>query len=215
MPWRDHAGIGNRSAVPFPVCQLPAMIRGYLNRAWLPLLCAAVVVALDQWTKMLVRDHIELHQASTPIAWLEGIFMLEHVHNYGAAFGIFQNAGSLFIVTTVVICIAILVGIGRLGESQRGMQILMGLVLGGAIGNFIDRTMLGYVTDFVKVGIPGKAYWPNFNIADSSIVVGVLIMTFTSWRRDIFANEEEQAEGQPDTLPLVPESSGGNHSSGP
>lgn len=190
------------------------MIRGYLNRAWLPLLCAAVVVALDQWTKVLVREHIELHHASTPIAWLEGIFMLEYVHNYGAAFGILQNAGVLFVITTVVISIAILVSIGRLGTSQRGMQILMGLILGGAIGNFIDRTTLGYVTDFVKVGIPGKAYWPNFNIADSSIVVGVLIMTFMAWRHDIFANDEQQEEGQSDTLTLAPEASGGSNDSG-
>ncbi|MXZ40678.1 MAG: signal peptidase II [Caldilineaceae bacterium SB0666_bin_21] len=190
------------------------MIRGYLNRAWLPLLCAAVVVALDQWTKVLVREHIELHHSSTPIAWLEGIFMLEHVHNYGAAFGILQNAGVLFVITTVVISIAILVSIGRLGISQRGMQVLMGLILGGAIGNFIDRMTLGYVTDFVKVGIPGKAYWPNFNIADSSIVVGVLIMTFMAWRHDIFANDEQQEEGQSDTLTLAPEASGGSNDSG-
>lgn len=191
------------------------MIRGYLNRAWLPLLCAAVVVALDQWTKVLVRDHLELHHASTPIAWLEGIFMLEHVHNYGAAFGILQNAGILFIITTVIICVAILVSIGRLGVSQRGMQVLMGLILGGAIGNFIDRTTLGYVTDFVKVGIPGKAYWPNFNIADSSIVVSVLVMTFMAWRRDIFVNDEEQEESPSDALTLVPESSGGSNGSRP
>ena len=190
------------------------MIRGYLNRAWLPLLCAAVVVALDQWTKVLVREHIELHHSSTPIAWLEGIFMLEHVHNYGAAFGILQNAGVLFVITTVVISIAILVSIGRLGISQRGMQVLMGLILGGAIGNFIDRMTLGYVTDFVKVGIPGKAYWPNFNIADSSIVVGVLIMTFMAWRHDIFANDEQQEEGQSDTLTLAPEAAGGSNDSG-
>ena len=190
------------------------MIRGYLNRAWLPLLCAAVVVALDQWTKVLVREHIELHHSSPPIAWLEGIVMLENVHNYGAAFGILQNAGVLFIITTVVISIAILVSIGRLGISQRGMQVLMGLILGGAIGNFIDRMTLGYVTDFVKVGIPGKAYWPNFNIADSSIVVGVLIMTFMAWRHDIFANDEQQEEGQSDTLTLAPEASGGSNDSG-
>ena len=190
------------------------MIRGYLNRAWLPLLCAAAVVAFDQWTKVLVRENLELHHASTPIAWLEGIFILEHVHNYGAAFGILQNAGVLFVITTVVICIAILVSIGRLGVSQRGMQVLMGLILGGAIGNFIDRTTLGYVTDFVKVGIPGKAYWPNFNIADSSIVVGVLIMTFMAWRRDIFAEEEDREEGQSDALTLVTESSSGSNGSG-
>ena len=191
------------------------MIRGYFNRVWLPLLCTTAVVALDQWTKVLVREHIELHHASTPIAWLEGIFMLEHVHNYGAAFGILQNAGALFVITTVVICIAILVSIGRLGTSQRGMQLLMGLILGGAIGNFIDRTTLGYVTDFVKVGIPGKAYWPNFNIADSSIVVGVLIMTFMAWHRDIFASDKEQKEGQSDALTLVPESSGRSNGPGP
>lgn len=190
------------------------MIRGYLNRAWLPLLCAAVVVALDQWTKVLVRERLALHHSSTPIAWLEGIFMLEHVHNYGAAFGILQNAGVLFVITTVVISIAILVSIGRLGISQRGMQVLMGLILGGAIGNFIDRMTLGYVTDFVKVGIPGKAYWPNFNIADSSIVVGVLIMTFMAWRRDIFASDEQQEESQSDTMTLVPESSSGSNGSG-
>ena len=140
--------------------------------------------------------------------------MLEHVHNYGAAFGILQNAGILFVITTVVISIAILVSIGRLGISQRGMQVLMGLILGGAIGNFIDRMTLGYVTDFVKVGIPGKAYWPNFNIADSSIVVGVLIMTFMAWRHDIFANDEQKEEGQSDTLTLVPETSGGSNDSG-
>ena len=146
----------------------------WLSRIWPVLLTAAVVIGLDQWTKILVRDSIPKFTYVVPFPALGEYFVFEHVDNYGAAFGILQNKGSIFIVIAFVVAAAILYYATTLGPEKRWLRFLLGLQMGGALGNVIDRLYQGFVTDFVKMGIPGVYYWPNYNIADSAIVCGVI-----------------------------------------
>jgi len=146
----------------------------WFSRAWAVLLVAGIVIGLDQWTKAWVRATIPEYTAMIPVPALGEYFVFEHVFNYGAAFGILQNQGMLFVVIALVVAVAILVYIRYLPLDQRFVRLLLGLQLGGAIGNLIDRLHQGYVTDFIKMGIPDVYYWPNYNIADSSIVIGVI-----------------------------------------
>ena len=152
----------------------------WFRAAWVVLLVAGIVIVLDQWTKELVRQRIVEYTYIVPIEAFGEYFVFERVRNYGAAFGILQNQQMLFIVIAAVVIIAILVYVRYLPTNSLIVRILLGLQLGGAVGNLIDRvTQLdeagrGYVTDFIKIGVPGVYYWPNFNIADMAIVVGVI-----------------------------------------
>ncbi|MFZ4659807.1 MAG: signal peptidase II [Caldilineaceae bacterium] len=173
-----------------------AKITHWLQRAWLVLLVAGIIITLDQLTKEWVRDNIPKFSSMIPIPALGEYFVFEHVDNYGAAFGILQNQGSLFIVIAVVVAIAILVYARYLPIDQTFVRFLLGLQLGGAVGNLLDRINQGFVTDFVKMGIPGVYYWPNYNIADSSIVIGVIALGIYIIMDDIRKQRQEQAQQQ-------------------
>ncbi len=173
-----------------------AKITHWLQRAWLVLLVAGIIITLDQLTKEWVRDNIPKFSSMIPIPALGEYFVFEHVDNYGAAFGILQNQGSLFIVIAVVVAIAILVYVRYLPIDQTFVRFLLGLQLGGAVGNLLDRINQGFVTDFVKMGIPGVYYWPNYNIADSSIVIGVIALGIYIIMDDIRKQRQEQAQQQ-------------------
>lgn len=149
-------------------------VRTWFRRAWIVLLVAAVVIGLDQWTKAWVRATIPNLGDTLFIPGLGEYFLFEHVHNYGAAFGILQSFGGFFVVVAVIVTIAILIYVWHIPPTQTLIRFLLGLQLGGALGNAIDRLHQGYVTDFVKMGIPDVYYWPNYNIADSAIVCGVI-----------------------------------------
>jgi signal peptidase II len=124
----------------------------------------------------LIRQSIPDYTAIIPIPALGEYFVFEHVHNYGAAFGILQNQSNLFAIIAVVVSVAMLVYVYRLPPEARMVRVLLGLILEGRSATLIDRLNQGYVTDFVKMGIPGVYYWPNYNIADSAIVIGVIAM---------------------------------------
>ena len=138
-------------------------------------LTGLLIVTADQLSKLWIRSNLLVGQ-SLPEA---GFFRLTHVHNTGAAFGLFQDQSFLLtIVALVGIAVLLVYALfiyrrfpfldDRLGKSA------LGLVLGGTVGNLIDRLRFGYVTDFIGVGI-----WPAFNIADSAIVVGVIIFAYS------------------------------------
>ncbi len=147
-----------------------------LNKAWVILLVAGVIILLDKLSKDWVRQTIPLNSYKIPIPSLGEYLVFEHVNNYGAAFGILQNQGYLFIGIAAIVVVAILLYARYLPLDQWFVRVLLGLQLGGAVGNVLDRINQGFVTDFVKMGIPGRYYWPNYNIADSSIVLGVLAL---------------------------------------
>ncbi|HRA66537.1 signal peptidase II [Caldilinea sp.] len=166
----------------------------WFSRAWLVLVVAGIVILLDQWTKTLVRQSIPDYTALIPIPALGEYFVFEHVHNYGAAFGILQNQGGLFVIIAVVVVVAILAYVRYLPTEDWLVRVLLGLMLGGAVGNVIDRINQGYVTDFIKMGVPGVYYWPNYNIADSAIVGGVIGLGLYVVIDDIRKHRKQQAE---------------------
>ncbi len=171
-------------------------ISDWFSRAWIVMLIAAVIIGLDQWTKAWVRATIPEYTSIIPFPALGEYFVYEHVFNYGAAFGILQNQSLLFVVIAVVVAIAILVYVRYLPLDQTFVRILLGLQLGGALGNLIDRLHQGYVTDFIKMGIPDVYYWPNYNIADSSIVTGVIGLGIYIILDDIRKQRQQQPEEQ-------------------
>jgi signal peptidase II len=163
------------------------------------LLEAGIIIAMDQWTKSLVRANIPDYTSMVPFPGLEDFLIFEHVHNYGAAFGIFQGLGGPLIVIAIVISLGMLFYIRYIPENAWIVLVLLGLQLGGAIGNLIDRITQGYVTDFVKLGIPGFYYIPNFNVADNAIVFGVIgLAIYILWSDLQKQREEKQAAQAPE-----------------
>lgn len=142
------------------------------------LLIATTVIALDQGTKVLIRGWLAEGEAwPSRDAWLA----ISHVENAGAAFGILQGATEFLLATAVIGVLGLLVYLWRFPPTQPLYFVALSLILGGAIGNLIDRAMKGTVTDFID-----PAYYPAFNIADSGIVVGIgaiLLLTFLEERR--------------------------------
>jgi len=167
---------------------------GWWRKAWIVLLVAGIVIALDQWTKSLVRANIPDFSSMAPIPGLEDYLLFEHVHNYGAAFGILQGLGGPLIVVAVIVALAMLFYIRYIPAAAWFVLVLLGLQLGGALGNVIDRINQGYVTDFVRLGIPGIYYIPNFNVADNAIVFGVIgLGIYIMWSDFAKQREEKQA----------------------
>jgi signal peptidase II len=140
-------------------------------------LLIAVVLVLDQLTKWLVVRSIRLHD-SVPL--VDGLLSLSHVRNRGAAFGILSDwdlpyQSALLATLSLVALGAIAVYFWRLPPSARLPRLALGLVIGGAIGNLIDRARLGYVVDFIHV-YWHQHQWPDFNVADSAITIGVALL---------------------------------------
>jgi signal peptidase II len=137
----------------------------------------SLIVGLDQITKALVRAYVSLHD-SIPI--VSGVLNLTHVENTGAAFGLLNSADFPFKPVVIAVCAAAaLLGIAvyasRLAPEERIARIGLAMILGGAVGNLIDRIVGGAVVDFVDVVIGGWHFWA-FNVADSAITLGVVAM---------------------------------------
>ena len=142
---------------------------------------AGVVIALDQWTKWLVRTNIPFEQTWLPesLLWLMPYARIVHWSNSGAAFGSFQNGNTVFTILAIIVIIAIFYYYPRVEAGDWALRLAMGLQLGGAAGNLIDRLMAGKVTDFISVGS-----FAVFNVADSSISVGVAVLVLGVWIRE-------------------------------
>lgn len=138
------------------------------------LFISVLVIALDQWSKWLITTGFELYEVRPITSW----FNLVLVHNTGAAFSLLQDAGWqrwFFVVLTSVVTIGLLVWLVRLGSNAWRLRAGIVLILGGAIGNLIDRVRLGYVVDFLDVYV-NSWHWPAFNVADSAICCGVALL---------------------------------------
>ena len=132
---------------------------------------ALLVIILDQWSKGLIRLNLALGEEIYPILFLAPFFRFTYWQNTGAAFGMFQNANILLLILAVIIAIAVIWYYHRAVDEPLLYRVSLGLILGGALGNMIDRVQLGFVTDFIAVG-----RFPVFNVADSSVTVGVVLM---------------------------------------
>ncbi|MCK5385584.1 MAG: signal peptidase II [Gammaproteobacteria bacterium] len=145
---------------------------------------AMAVVVLDQLTKYIASTSLEMHQ---PIAVMP-MFNWTLMHNTGAAFSFLADAGGwqrwFFAVIAVVVSVVIFLWIKRLEQHEKWQAIALALILGGALGNVIDRIWLGYVVDFIQVYYQ-QWYWPAFNIADSAISIGVVMIIIESVREHL------------------------------
>jgi len=160
-----------------------------LKRAPLVPLLAVITLALDQFTKWLVASNLAVNQSVDPIPALFGVLAITHVTNTGVAFGLFKEAGTFFIFVAVVVITVIVVYLRQLPQDQWLVRLALGLQLGGAFGNLVDRLRLGYVVDFIDLKI-----WPVFNVADSAIVVGVALLAVSMWRESRPATRPPEAE---------------------
>lgn len=152
---------------------MPTMQKGkkFNWQTAIPLVSVAMPVLILDWiSKWLVQMHIT--QITEVIPIIPGFFNLRHDRNTGAAFGVLAGHRILLILITLAALAFIFAYYLRFKES-RWMQISLGFLLGGAIGNFIDRVRLGEVVDFLQFGIASKRlFWPTFNIADVSVCIG-------------------------------------------
>ncbi len=152
---------------------------------------SAAVLILDIWTKALVLARIELHEA---IPVIPNFFQLVHVRNTGAAFGLGADASSRIVPLLLnfgaiaVFCVVVVYAL-RSSVTDRLLQTGLHLILGGAIGNLLDRFRFGYVVDFLDVYV-GNKHWPAFNVADSAICIGIALL-FLDMRKK--PREEETA----------------------
>ncbi len=137
-----------------------------------------LIVALDQWTKWLVRTHLPYNGTWLPSGWdgLGAYARILHRTNTGAAFSIFQDGNLLLAAAAVVAVIVILIYFPRISEEDWILRLAMTFYLAGVFGNLIDRLIRGEVTDFISVGT-----FAVFNVADASINVGVAIMILGVW----------------------------------
>lgn len=177
---------------------LKNFVRNYLFL----LVIAGLIIAFDQWTKSLVRANLEFQEVWSPWPWLAPYVRIVHWRNTGAAFGIFQGFGDIFTVLAIVVAIAIVYYFPQVPREDWPLRLAMGLQLGGAVGNLIDRVTIGWVTDFVSVG-----RFPVFNVADASISTGVAVLILGVWWKDYHqspseppAESDTPPESVPDTL---------------
>lgn len=136
------------------------------------LLTALVVLVADQVSKALVVGNLALGERVRVIG---DVVQIWHVQNRGAAFSLFQGGSLLFLLVSIV-SIGLVAYFYRTFRTRAWpIHLVLGVILGGTLGNFIDRLRQGYVTDWLSVGI-GDLRWPTFNVADSSIVIGIGIL---------------------------------------
>lgn len=157
------------------------------------ILSLAIIVA-DAWTKWLVSSRIDLHE-SIPV--IPDFLQLVHVRNTGAAFGIGANADSAIVplllnLGAIGVFFVVVAYAFRAAVTDRMLQTGLHLILGGAIGNLIDRFRLHYVVDFVDVFVKSH-HWPAFNVADSAICIGIGLL-FLDMRKKPDSDEVTAAE---------------------
>jgi len=156
---------------------------------------AGIVVALDQWTKWLVRENIPFATQWLPegMEWLAPYARLVHWENTGAAFGMFQNGSAVFTVLAFIVIGVILFYYPKIASEGWMFRLALGLQLSGALGNLTDRLMhAGKVTDFISVGT-----FPVFNVADSAITVGTAVLILGVW---ISERSERQARAEAEAV---------------
>ena len=139
-------------------------------------LTALIIIILDQLTKFLIRKNFMIGE-STPI--INNVLHFTYVTNTGSAFGLLKNLNWFFVFFSVIVIIIVFCYLRKkIPEKERFLQFAVGLLLGGTIGNLIDRILFRAVTDFIDFRI-----WPVFNIADSAVTVSVAIFVILLWKK--------------------------------
>jgi len=147
-----------------------------MDRKYLTIFSTAlIIIIIDQVAKFLIKTNFQLNQ-TLPI--ISNIFHLTYIHNFGAGFGILQHQKYFLIFISIIVIGFIFYYLDRIRNNERLLQMLVGFVLGGTIGNLTDRIINGYVIDFLDFRI-----WPIFNFADSFVTVGVIRLIVYFWKK--------------------------------
>jgi len=149
------------------------------------ILLVTATLVLDRWTKLLIQSRFDLNESVTII---DGFFNITYVRNTGVAFGIFSSVSSpaksvLLSAFTALAAALVTVYAVRTPARNRLLQLALGFILGGALGNLYDRLAYGYVVDFLEFYV-GNYHWPSFNIADSAISIGVVLLSIEVIRNE-------------------------------
>ena len=136
---------------------------------------ALLIIFLDQLAKFLIKRSF---QTNKPVPIIKNILDFTYVTNTGSAFGLFKGFNLFFILFSIIVIITIVYFIRTIKKNETALQFPIGLLLGGTIGNLIDRIAYGYVIDFIDFRI-----WPVFNIADSAVTISVVLLIVLLWRK--------------------------------
>jgi len=167
-------------------------VKRFFEKYTFLLLIAGSIVALDQWTKNLVRTNLAIGDTWLPesLLWLSPYARIVNWYNTGAAFGMFQNGSTVFAVLAVIVISAIIYYFPQVDKSDWTLRLAMSMQLAGASGNLIDRlTHDGKVTDFISVGS-----FAVFNVADASISVGTVVLLLGVYIQERVAQRKTASE---------------------
>lgn len=139
---------------------------------------ALVTLVLDQVSKAWIVGHIALGESRELASWLTPILSLTHITNTGAVFGLFQGMSDLFSIVAIIVIGLILLYYRHFSKEPKVLHVALGLQVGGALGNLVDRLVRGAVVDFIDLNFWPLHHWPIFNLADTCIVVGVVMLLF-------------------------------------
>ena len=171
--WRVQAKSAGSLKVNIQAQNKHGLFRNKMAVAWL--LMSVLIVVLDLWTKGLATESLILYRPVELTSWLN----MTLAHNYGAAFSFLSDAGGwqrwLFTGLASVVTLVLIVWLLRLPAKEKLTAAALGMIIGGAVGNLIDRIINGYVVDFIDVYY-NDWHWPAFNLADSAITGGVILL---------------------------------------
>jgi len=171
-----------------------------MKRRWLLLVTLMIsVFAIDQISKEIVIQNLNQYESAEPIPALADYFRFTHSYNTGAAFGIFPEGSEVFLILSVGIVIGLLWFYPRVPDAGWLSRIGVGMVIGGALGNIVDRIRHEHVTDFIHYTIPGVTSNIS-NLADHAIVIGVLLIVIDSWRLERLEKQQEAAHADENPL---------------
>jgi len=173
-------------------------------RRWLRLLIIlSLVMAVYQITKRLIVDNMVLGETRRIVPFLSPLFQIVRSHNTGASFGLLPNAGNVFAVVAVIVAVVLTYMYPRIPDEKRLAWLATGLIVGGALGNVLDRLSYGYVVDFINYQIPGVISNVS-NLADHAIVIGVILFFISSWRDERSAQKHQSLQPNADLPPQPP-----------
>jgi signal peptidase II len=165
-----------------------------IKKAALCLIVIALVSASDQLSKLWIRTHLAPGESLNITDRLSFI----HIENTGSAFGLLANQTFLIIIISIAGLLFILLFLRYLSPATKLSIVSISLIMGGAVGNLIDRIRSGSVTDFIHFRLWGDFYWHTFNIADAAIVVGVFVLIYSFYRSGVFRKAYGRDHGPQD-----------------
>lgn len=158
---------------------------------------AGVVLIADQLSKLWVIQNLKPYVPSDVVPWLSPVLSFTRLTNTGVAFGLFPQLGDFFTILAALVVLAIILFHRTLEAGDWPIHLALGLQIGGALGNLVDRIFRGSVVDFIDVNFWPLQHWPVFNLADAFIVVGVFLLLIVTWCEE----EQERPEAPPEEAP--------------